>query len=261
MNPSTNHPCPCCGYRTYLKPAGGTMQLCPVCGWEDAPGEYPFNNSNDISLVEGQRHFLMHGACEAELGSLVRKPLPEEERSIHWMSLDQLRERIIQAIEEAFHGVTRNGGITLHQMDLVDGGWPILDSAMRETATKDPELRWQDISAEKLSKFYMSLSFLDDKGYLFYLPAFMRHAMMTATSDLSCSEHEGALWSLDSGPEDKYRRDAFALLDIPQRQAIAAFVQIFILCAEDCLSCRSLKKQTRNSWNADLPSFFKLALT
>lgn len=237
------------------------MQICPVCVWEDAPGEYPYNNSNNVSLVEGQRRFLTHGACEPELESLVRKPLPEEERSTHWMSIDQLRGRIIQSIEEAFHDITRDGGTTLHQMDLVDGGWPVLDSAWKEAAAQDPELRWKYIPAEKLSKFHMSLVFLDDKGYLFYLPAFMRHALMTATSDLSCSEHEGALWSIDSGPGDKYRRDAFAKLNTPQRQAIAAFVQIFILCAEDCLSCHCRKKETQNNWNADLPSFFKLALT
>lgn len=236
------------------------MQLCPVCGWEDAPGHHPYNGSNEISLVQGQRRFLTHGACEAHLHSTVREPLPAEARSSHWKSFDELREMIIKAIEKEFHNVSRDGGTTLHQMDLVDGGWPMTEKSMKDAASKDPELRWQDIPPGKLSLFSDSLCFLDDLGFRFYLPAFMRHALITASPDIDQTEIDGIIWSLDRGPDCDFRRDCYAWLTSDQKQATAAFVHLFATSGNDYQAPYAQKGRKRG-WDQWTPEFVRLSTT
>ncbi|WP_419795509.1 CPCC family cysteine-rich protein, partial [Staphylococcus haemolyticus] len=57
---SPAHPCPCCGYRTL--PTRTMYDLCPVCFWEDDPGQsaqpWSAHGANGISLVEAQREYL-----------------------------------------------------------------------------------------------------------------------------------------------------------------------------------------------------------
>jgi len=252
------HPCPCCGYRTYLLPAGGTMQLCPVCFWEDATGDAEYNGSNQVSLIEAQRNFAEFGACERSYQDVVRTPLLGENRSPHWLTSDDLREKIITLIERAFQNVTRDGGATLHQMDLIDGGWPMTAEAMKDAEKRDPEVRWQDISATKLSEFHESLSFLDDLGFRFYLPAFMRHALRTSSVEIWRSEIDGVLWSLDSGPTRGYRSSSFALLQHEQKEAVAAFLYYFAIWG-DCSQVPHARKGLKRGWEPYIPAFIKQA--
>lgn len=233
------------------------MQLCPVCFWEDAPGEAPYNGSNEVSLIQAQRHYLIHGACEAQFQGETRAPLTEEVRSTNWLSFDMLREKIIVSIERSFHKVAREGGTTLHQMDLVDGCC-FEEKAMKAAEANDPETRWQDIPADKLSRFHGSLAFLDDLGFRFYLPAFMRHALMTAFPDIEHAEVDGVLWSLDGGPDNQYWQDSIALFELEQKQATAAFLQLIATFAEDSHAGYALKG-LKKGWNAFVPAYIKEA--
>lgn len=243
------------------------MQLCPVCAWEDAPGDLPSNNSRETCLARAQREFLATGASEAEFLSAVRLPTEEEERSPDWISFDELRLRVIADIERVFHDVRRDGGTTLHQMDLWDAGLmngegSALEAGplVREAESKDPEVTWQEITAEKLSQFSFSLVFLDDRGYRFYLPAFMKHALVTCDPQIGMSEYEGVLWSLTDGMECSLRRELFADLTTGEKQVVASFVHLFAVFGDECQSpdgCKAL----RNGWDAFVPDFLKLALS
>lgn len=143
-------------------------------------------------------------------------------------------------------------------MDLVDGGWPIKEEAMKRAENKDPEPRWQDIPSGKLSEFHGSLAFLDNLGYRFYLPAFMRHALTTAFPDIEHAEIDGVLWSLDGGPECSYRRDSIALLDYEQKQATAAFLRLIATFAEDFQAAYA-RKGLKKGWDAYVPHYIKQA--
>jgi hypothetical protein len=66
------------------------------------------------------------------------------------------------SIEAAFGGVLREGGVTLHQMDVLDDYGSPADMAAAESA--DPEVHWQELSEEKLESFN-SLVFLDAKAF------------------------------------------------------------------------------------------------
>ncbi|TAD75969.1 MAG: hypothetical protein EA001_13045 [Oscillatoriales cyanobacterium] len=81
------------------------------------------------------------------------------------------RDRLIEAIALAFRDVQLEDGITLHQAIVLDDyGTPAEEQRAR---LLDTETDWRDISDRNLLDCPSALSFLDQKGFLFYLPALM----------------------------------------------------------------------------------------
>ncbi len=247
-------PCPCCGYRTYTRPAGGTFQICPVCFWEDAAGDRDWNGSNQVPLAVGQRNFVACSACEPEHRGSVRPPLETEARPETWVSFEDSRLQVLERIEEAFHDVKLDGGITLHQQVAIDDYQP--EEVILAARRKDAETRWQDLPRTKIMKFGMSLVFLDPPSIRFHLPAFMRCSLQlwaeSPGADFSCSER--LLFSLEDGPRSAgYYQHAFLLLDPRQHQAVAVYLKFVA-------STGSLRKEARkalaNGWADWLPDSF-----
>jgi hypothetical protein len=78
---------------------------------------------------------------------------------------------LIAEITFAFDGVAREDGITLHEAIAIDdGATPQEQSAGRRP---DTEQRWQDVPDDTIIACQSALSFLDPKGFRYYLPAFM----------------------------------------------------------------------------------------
>ncbi|HKF48009.1 MAG TPA: CPCC family cysteine-rich protein [Terracidiphilus sp.] len=75
--------CPCCGYRTLKTPE--TMELCPVCWWEDDgqtdedAGEVRLTVNGELSLSQARMHFLSCGAAHPRFLPYVRKPQVSEQ--------------------------------------------------------------------------------------------------------------------------------------------------------------------------------------
>lgn len=250
MNP-TRHPCPCCGYRTYSLPAGGTMQLCPICFWEDAPGENFWNGSNQVTLPAAQKNFTTSGACEPEYVGLVRSPLPSESRPQDWTSFEDSRMQILDLIETAFHDIKLEGGITIHQREAISDY--ASEEVFNAAAKEDPEIHWQDIPRSKIENLGMSLIFFDPKAIRFHLPAFMRCSLQlwaeSEFRDLSSSDM--LLYGLEDGPRSSgYFEHAFLLLDHSQHQAVAAFLKFF---ASGDVYQDLAEKALSNGWSAWLP--------
>lgn len=252
-------PCPCCGYRTYFLPAVGAMELCPVCGWEDAPGEYSFNWSNQVNLPEAQSNFLKFGACEAAMLDIVRSPLDEEARLESWRSFAQTCELIIAFIESAFEDVRLEDGLTIHQREAID---EYGDLKKQSVARKlDPEIHWKDIADEKMRRMGMSLTFFDPEGIRNHGPAFMRSCLRgwlrsfrESPDDLYYTIDDMLLYGLDDGPDsDGYHADSFKGFDIPQRRAVAAFLKFVerVDASYSNVATRALE----NGWAAYVPDF------
>ncbi len=195
------------------------MQICPVCFWEDAPGEYPYNHSNSVTLREAQLNFLTIGAAQEAFLNIVRPPTASEARSEHWMSAETLRLKVIEMIATAFSKVMLGDGISLHQADALD------DYADQTTFTKarehDPETNWQCISDTKIEKFHESMVFLDALGFRFYLPAFITFALKSYNSKNGDIRADGVLFALTA--KDDYYAEGLSLLDHPQKQAVPHF--------------------------------------
>lgn len=81
------------------------------------------------------------------------------------------RRTLIAEITAAFDGVSRDGGTTLHEADALDD----FKSPEEQRAARrlDLERRWQDVPDEDIFACCSALSFLDEKGFRYYIPAFM----------------------------------------------------------------------------------------
>jgi hypothetical protein len=233
------------------------MQICPVCFWEDAPGEAPYNGSNQVNLLDAQRKFSKFGASERNYWNAVRPPLPEENRSSHWLTIDQLREKLVSKIEHDFAEVSLDDGVTLHQMHVIDdyGG----EAEQLAARLKDPETRWQQITDEKLSRFSDSMIFLDAKGVRFHLPALMRHALMTSFTSILSADADGVMWALLDGPKSTYYEDGIELLTPSQMQCAAAFLHYFANTPESGWNSEARKALNRG-WDQWTPDFIRQAL-
>jgi Cysteine-rich CPCC len=79
----TLYRCPCCGYRTLATPE--SLQLCPVCWWEDDgqedadASEVRLTVNGALSLDEARTHFRECGAAHPRFLRYVRKPLASEQ--------------------------------------------------------------------------------------------------------------------------------------------------------------------------------------
>jgi hypothetical protein len=226
------------------------MQICPVCFWEDASGEYYWNGSNQMTLTMAQRNFAEFGACEKDFTDSVRLPLSGEERPGDWVSFDQLSLEIIALIERSFSDVKLQDGLTIHQREAVDGYQSAeeIESARR----LDKESSWQDIPDEKIGRCGTTLTFLDPKSIRYHLPAFMRHALRVWQKSQCFGESDSIVYSLNSGPRSNgYHADSFLLLDDSQNQAVAVFLKFTSLV--DPIYGRDAEKGLENGWAAWLP--------
>ncbi len=91
---------------------------------------------------------------------------PDEKRAYKAKKL-----ALIEAIIEAFDGVSRGNGVTLHEAMVIDDyGSPAERAAARAQDTED---KWQDVPEDDIRFSDAVLSFLDAKGFHYYLPAYM----------------------------------------------------------------------------------------
>ena len=83
------------------------------------------------------------------------------------------RERVVQAIAEAFRGVTRTGGVSLHETVPIDN---YEGTAARAAARKlDVDRRWEDVPHADLAEVcgIGGIAFFDPIAWRYYLPAYM----------------------------------------------------------------------------------------
>ena len=75
--------CPCCGARTLTAPA--SMDLCPVCWWEDDgqedddASEVRLTVNGDLSLSVAREHYRHCGAAHPRFIQYVRQPQDTEQ--------------------------------------------------------------------------------------------------------------------------------------------------------------------------------------
>lgn len=81
------------------------------------------------------------------------------------------RRILIDAINAAFRDVELEDGITLRQAVVLDSDGD--EAAQAEARRRDVGIHWTQISHQTFKEEYFPLSFLDPKGFRFYLPAFM----------------------------------------------------------------------------------------
>ena len=135
------------------------------------------------------------------------------------------RAAIIGQIYRAFRRVKRGRGVTLHEAVALDDYAP--DEEQRAARHKDTERRWQAVPDAVLGDNNAIFSFLDARGFRYYLPAYMIWELTYMDEDYSGA---GEVLSGLSVPEPsdiwcKYTMQRFSILNKAQARAVCAFLR------------------------------------
>ncbi len=85
------------------------------------------------------------------------------------------RSALIAEITAAFDGVPREDGTTLHEAEAMDD-WKS-PNEQRAARRLDLEARWQDVPDDDIFVCCSALSFLNETGFRYYIPAFMVYGL------------------------------------------------------------------------------------
>ena len=86
-------------------------------------------------------------------------------------SYEQGKLALIEEITMAFDGVSRDDGVTLHEATVIDNYGS--DEERAKAREQDKETKWQDVPEEDIRFNSAELSFLDLKGFHYYIPAYV----------------------------------------------------------------------------------------
>jgi len=144
---------------------------------------------------------------------------------------EQRKQAVIEEITAAFDGVSREGGVSLSEAWVIDDCGS--DKKRAKARKKDAETRWQDVPEKDIAYGSSCLSFFDEIGFRYYLPAYivwcLRHIDNEDTNDLifESNSYCSIIYHLtDDGPDlHQYRMARFALFTPEQSRAIAHFLE------------------------------------
>jgi acyl carrier protein len=138
---------------------------------------------------------------------------------------ERRRPIVLAQIVKAFANVTREDGVSLHEADVIDDyGTTSERSAARAL---DTENSWQGIPDSNIAHYYWILSFLDSKGFRYYIAAYMAWTIRNfdMTDSTSASSTVFAL-CLSKEPQLKqWALERFNALNAEQSKAVARFLE------------------------------------
>ena len=86
--------------------------------------------------------------------------------------ISEASRAILDEIKRVFGEVQRGGGVTLHETEVIDSHGS--DEEREEARRKDNDRHWWEVRDEWI-KGCVGLSFLDEAGFRYYLPAYMSY--------------------------------------------------------------------------------------
>jgi Cysteine-rich CPCC len=218
---NTSFACSCCGYHTLDREPPGSLAVCPVCYWQDASFDQPSHNL--CSLWRAVENFELMRVSHHRWIERVREPVSGERPGCPTRPVDfarlmtSQRDEILQQIAQVFDGVRREEGVTLHEaleMDLY--GSP---EQCAQARLLDTDENWQEVRGKDLERFPSVLSFLDAKGFRYYLPAYMSWELWRFRA-LGASIRSWLLFHLDTS-ESRH----FTILTEPQARAVYRYLR------------------------------------
>lgn len=141
-------------------------------------------------------------------------------------------QTLTKQITEAFADVKLADGISLREAHALDK--QALPSRRSQARSKDQLESWQTIPDKDLETYASDFSFLDAKGVLYYLPAFMLYSLRDRPRSPPSSLVEGIIYALTPVErEDAWFVQRFALLNSAQQRAVHSFLNWKLNHAED----------------------------
>lgn len=149
------------------------------------------------------------------------------------------RDQLITKIESSFNGVTLINGIGIFEAEAIDN----YETTEVRKIEREKDIRdhWQSIPDDVIGQYYSVLSFMDDNGLKFALPAYMRFA--TKYYDTSASA------SIDSVIYTLANQRNWEFLSNEQKETIADFLSFMVLEADSHVDSRQASLAYENIWS------------
>ncbi len=141
--------------------------------------------------------------------------------------VEQRRDAVIEQIRRAFAGVSRAGGVSLHEAAVIEAYGSGVERAQARLLDRDTD--WQEIRDEDIENYDGVVFHFDPIGLRYHLPAYMIWSLRNyATSD--SMSVDTTIFMLHIGGEDSgnYHMERYALMDQDQSRAIAAFLWFMV---------------------------------
>jgi hypothetical protein len=135
-------------------------------------------------------------------------------------------------IDAAFAGVPRDEDCTLHHAELLDHTLDreIAEEEWIEARRRDPETDWRDVPVAALEECGAALSHATPMSWLFYMPAYMKHALDMLDSDKWFSG--SVIFHLTYRRQDSglhwYALERFKQLTPRREEAVIAFLNYVV---------------------------------
>lgn len=155
---------------------------------------------------------------------------------------------LLQQIHEAFDGVGRDDGITLHEATAIDNY--ACASARQAARNLDKESRWQDVPDQHIAQNDSVFSFLDIKGHVYYAPAYMSWLIRTGYDTQSNSvESAQSAFNPWGKVEAGRRHKPHDMFSQRQCQAIAAYLLYVHEVLDQGAGCSTAKPFLDQYWD------------
>lgn len=148
------------------------------------------------------------------------------------LELNVMRDALIAEISDAFRDVSRTGGVSWSQSDVIDSYGD--EDEQAEAREKDTDTHWSEVVAdEKWSSEpgVGGFSFLDSIGFRYYLPAAMIRSLRSGWD-------EGIQFHLDNNSAEfrSFNEQKQSLLDHRQRICVARFL-LYMMRKTESVGC------------------------
>lgn len=149
------------------------------------------------------------------------------------------RNNLITQIEEAFKNVSLNDGVGIYEAEAIDN---YASEDIRKTERKkDVRNDWTYIIDDVIDQYYSVLSFMDDDGLRFVIPAYMRFAVRFYDTNASASIDAIIHVLADSRQWD--------FLTNKQKQVVADFLSFMVLEAGNHVDSWQASLAYENIWS------------
>ena len=155
------------------------------------------------------------------------------EQSKRWHEAESIRA----SIRKAFAGIKLGNGVGLYQAQGIDGYEDT--EACATYRVNDEKEDWSRISIKALNECNSSLSFFDDEGMRFHLPAYL-------LGDLNGTYEHGMAFLLTQASQ---REEQFRLLNNEQREAVRGYLKFIDNEPEYAFDQKDIRNALDNYWS------------
>ena len=228
MSPTPRHFCPCCGYSTLEAPAGGSLQICSVCCWQDVEfGDEWMSETTTVELQQAQRNFEAQSACDPVWVGIARAPQPGEERAPDWLPIadrvKRQRTAVLQAIDSAFGHLRIGRGMRIYDAEMADNYG--METDLTEKVKHLSYQRYDEVPDDVIDQFSWVLSFFDAPGLRFHLAAYMAWGVRNEEQS-----HDETVYALNPGEGDlrEWSIERLSIFDRAQADAVVLFLELMV---------------------------------